>query len=143
MKKLINKKARFEFAFTDTFETGIVLRGDEIKAVRLGKISLQGSYCKIIYGVKRNPELWLVGAHIASTMLDPTRTRKLLVHRHEIEKLAGATAQKGLTIVPVKLYFKKGKAKLQIALARGRKTRDKRELIKRRDLEREQKRFSK
>lgn len=141
MKRIDNKKARFEYAFASTYEAGIVLRGDEIKAIRLGKISLQGSYCKIIYSKSGSPELWLINAHISSAIFDPTRTRKLLMHRHEIDKLVGATTQKGLTIVPVKLYFKKGKAKLEIALARGRKVHDKRELIKKRDLQREQQQY--
>ena len=115
----------------------MVLVGDEIKAIRLGKVSLAGSYAKILWGDNSNPELWLVGAHIESSSGDPTRSRKLLVHRHEIDKLIGMTQQKGLTLVPTRVYLKKGRAKVEIAAARGRKARDKRELIKKRDQQRD------
>lgn len=137
IRKFVNKKAIFNYSFTYTIETGIALKGDEVKAIRAGKVSLQGSYGKILYNKKSNPELWLVGAHINSNIEDPIKTRKLLVHKHEIAKLVSATNQKGLTIVPVKIFFQRGRVKLEMALAKGRKTHDKRELIKQRDLQRE------
>jgi len=137
MKRIKNKKAYFNYNLGDRVEAGIVLSGDEIKSIRLGKVSLIGSYGRILVDKSGNPELWLVGAHIPSSAGDPTRSRKLLVHHHEINKLIGQTAQKGLTLVPTKIYFKKGRAKVEIAASRGRKTHDKRELLKKRDLERE------
>lgn len=139
MKKIKNKKAYFNYNLGDRVEAGIVLRGDEIKSIRAGKVSLVGSYGRILMDKNNNPELWLVGAHIPSSLGDPTRSRKLLVHRHEISKLVGQTAQKGLTLVATKIYLKKGRAKVEIAASRGRKTHDKRELLKKRDLERESK----
>jgi len=135
-KAIKNKKAFFEYDLNDRIEAGIVLVGSEIKAIRAGKVSLVGSYGRILYKDDK-PELWLVGAHISSETEDPTRTRKLLVHSHEIQKLIGITQQKGLTLVPTKIYFKKGRAKVELSVGRGRKTHDKREAIKRRDLERD------
>ncbi len=136
MKSIKNRKAYFEYDLNDCIEAGIVLVGSEIKAIRAGKVSLVGSYGRILYKGDK-PELWLVGAHISSQTEDPTRTRKLLVHGHEIQKLIGITQQKGLTLVPTKIYFKKGRAKVELSVGRGRKTHDKREAIKRRDLERD------
>lgn len=136
MKSIKNRKAYFEYDLNDRIEAGIVLVGSEIKAIRAGKVSLVGSYGRILYKGDK-PELWLVGAHISSETEDPTRTRKLLVHDHEIQKLIGITQQKGLTLVPTKIYFKKGRAKVELSIGRGRKTHDKREAIKRRDLERD------
>jgi len=132
-----NKKAFFNYDLDDHFEAGLVLKGDEIKAVRAGKVSLDGSFAKILYNAKRKPELWLVNAHLGSQTLSPTRSRKLLVHRHEINKLIGKLQTQGLTLVPTKIYLKKGTAKTTLALGRGRKAQDKRELIKKRDIERE------
>jgi len=138
-----NKKAFFNYDLDDHFEAGLVLKGDEIKAVRAGKVSLDGSFAKILYNAKRKPELWLVNAHLGSQTLSPTRSRKLLVHRHEINKLIGKLQTQGLTLVPTKIYLKKGVAKVALALGRGRKTHDKRELIKKRDIERELKQHTK
>jgi len=143
MRQMRNKKAFFNYDLDDHFEAGLVLKGDEIKAVRAGKVSLDGSFAKILYNAKRKPELWLVNAHLGSQTLSPTRSRKLLVHRHEINKLIGKLQTQGLTLVPTKIYLKKGVAKVALALGRGRKTHDKRELIKKRDIERELKQHTK
>lgn len=137
MKKIDNRKAHFEYDLGDTLEAGIVLHGDEIKAIRDGKVSLVGSFGKVLYTKDGKPELWLVNAHISSGTHEPTRSRKLLVHKKEIERLIGATQEKGLTLVPTKIYFKKGRAKVALSQGKGRKTHDKREAIKRRDVERE------
>jgi len=136
-KKILNKYATYEYEILEKFEAGIVLAGDEIKAVRAGRVNLKGSYGKIFYSKKAQPEVFLVGAHFHSTTLDPYRTRKLLLHQDEIKRLIGKTQEKNLTIVPLSIYFKHGKAKIEISLARGKKLHDKREAIKRRDLERE------
>ena len=137
MKSIQNKKARFNYELGDNYEAGIVLMGDEIKAVRAGKVSLAGSFGRILYNQKKEPELWLVNAHIDSKTHHPTRSRKLLVHRREITKLIGQTQEKGLTLIPVKIYFRRGRAKVELSLGRGQLAHDKRELIKKRDIERE------
>jgi len=129
---LINRKARFEYTFVENLEAGIVLTGEEIKAVRANKVNLTGSHVKIIGG-----EDWWVGGIIDVPAGDRQRTRKLLLHKSEIEKLVGKSGERGLTIIPTKIYLKKGRAKLQISLARGKKLHDKRETIKQRDLARE------
>ena len=134
-KNLINRKARFEYTFVENLEAGIVLTGEEIKAIRSNKVQLTGSHVKIIGG-----EAWWVGGIIEVLTGDRQRTRKLLLHKNEIEKLVGKSVEKGLTIIPTKIYLKKGRAKLQISLARGKKLRDRREEIKTRDLEREARR---
>jgi len=137
MKSIKNRKAYFDYNLTDKIEAGMVLIGDEIKAIRLGKISLAGSFGKILYNKEQKPELFLVNAHIDTKSGDPTRSRKLLVHKSEINKLVGQTQQKGLTIIPTRIYLKGGKAKIELQLGRGRQKRDKRELIKKRDIERD------
>ncbi len=134
-KNLINRKARFEYIFVESLEAGIVLTGEEIKAVRINKVNLTGSHIKIIGG-----EAWWVGGIIEVLTGDRQRTRKLLLHKSEIEKLVGKSVEKGLTIIPTKIYLKKGRAKLEIALSRGKKLHDKRETMKKRDLEREARR---
>lgn len=134
-KNLINRKARFEYIFLESLEAGLVLTGEEIKAVRVNKVNLTGSHIKIISG-----EAWWVGGIIEVLVGDRQRTRKLLLHKNEIEKLVSKSEEKGLTIIPTKIYLKKGRAKLQIALSRGKKLHDKRELLKSRDLEREARR---
>ncbi len=130
--RLENRKARFNYTFLDNFEAGIVLTGDEIKAVRAGKVNLTSSHVKIIGG-----EVFWLGGVISILGGDQQRSRKLLLHKNEIEKLFAKSEEKGLTIIPTKIYFKKNRAKLQIALSRGKKKYDKRELIKERDLDRE------
>ncbi len=137
MKAIRNKKAFFDYNLSDKLEAGIVLIGDEIKAIRGGKMSLTGAFGKILYNKDQKPELFLVNAHIDTKQGDPTRSRKLLVHKNEIDKLVGQTQQKGLTIIPTRIYIKGGRAKVELQLGRGRQKRDKRELIKKRDIERD------
>ncbi len=134
---VLNRKARHDFEILERFEAGIVLRGTEVKSVRDGKISLQESYA-----VPKDGELWLEGCSIQPYEHgniynhEPTRSRKLLLHKKEMEKLIQKTAEKGLTLVPLAAYFKGGKLKIEIGLARGKKTYDKRESIKKRETER-------
>jgi SsrA-binding protein len=133
-----NKKARFEYFILETFEAGLALKGTEIKSVRNGQISLQEAYVRT-----NGEEIWLVGAHIApyvhasAFQHDPKRDRKLLMHKKEIRKLFDEVRIKGMTIVPIKVYLKAGKAKLEIGLAKGKKQYDKRDAIRERDIERE------
>jgi SsrA-binding protein len=133
-----NKKARFEYFILETFEAGLVLKGTEIKSIRNGQISLQEAYVRT-----DGKEIWLVGAHVApyehasAFQHDPKRDRKLLMHKKEIRKLFDEIRIKGMTIVPIRVYLKSGKAKLEIGLAKGKKQYDKRESIKERDIERE------
>lgn len=138
--KITNRYATYEYKVLDRFETGIVLEGDEIKAVRSGRVNLKGSYAKIFYSLKSKPEIFLVGAHFNSSTLDPYRTRKLLLKKQEIGKLIGLTHEKGLTLVPLSIYLTRGIAKLELAVGKGKKLFDKRETIKKRDIERAQKR---
>lgn len=126
-----NRKAYHEYEILEKFEAGIVLTGIEIKSIRHGRVNLSGTFCRI-----QNNELWVLNLHIANT-LEPERTRKLLVHKNEIKSLIGKTKQKGLTLVPLSLYIKKGKAKLEIAFVRGKKIYDQRETIKKRDIKRQ------
>lgn len=136
-----NRKARHEFAVLETYEAGIVLTGTEVKSLRQKGVSIADAY-----GVLRRGELWLSGMHISPyehgsyANVDPLRERKLLLHRKEIRKLAGRTSQKGLTLVPLKVYFKKNLAKVLIAVARGKRAHDRREDIARREIERTLKR---
>ncbi len=129
-----NRKARFNFEILETFEAGVCLKGTEIKSLREGGGSLQEAYVKIMKG-----ELWLIGANIAQYKYgnvhnhEEQRDRKLLMHKREIDKLRAATQEKGLAIVPLAMYLKKGRAKLKIATGRGKKTIDKRATIKERD----------
>lgn len=133
-----NRKARHEYEILDTFEAGLVLRGPEVKSVREGRINLQEGYAEI-----RGGEAWLHGVHISPYDAggvwneDPTRTRKLLLNRREIEDLWGRTHQKGLTLVPLDAHFRNGYAKVTIAVARGKKKYDKRESIRKREMKRE------
>jgi SsrA-binding protein len=139
----LNKKARHEYFIEDRLEAGLALQGWEVKSLREGRVQLTDSYITI-----RNGEAWLLGLHIspllsASTHVtpDPTRTRKLLLHRRELDRLIGAVERKGYTLVPLALYWKKGRAKLEIALARGKHAHDKRATEKSRDWEREKQRL--
>jgi SsrA-binding protein len=139
-RKLIaqNKKARHDYHIEDTFEAGLVLTGTEVKSLRAGRASLLDAYADITDG-----EAWLHNAHIPEysqgtwTNHTPRRKRKLLLHRSEIDKMARRVNERGLTIVPLSLYFKDGRAKVEIGIARGKKTYDKRQAIARRDVERE------
>lgn len=135
--RIENKQARFDYAIIESFEVGLVLMGDEIKAVRSGRANLKGSYARIYMSPQSNAELFLVGAHFHSTTQDPYRTRKLLMHKKQLEHLIGKINEKKLTLVPLTMYIKKGRAKLELALARGKREFDKREAIKKRDLNRE------
>jgi len=133
-----NRKARFNYEITDTYEVGIVLTGPEVKSVRAGQINLDESYAKFIDG-----ELWLVGAHIApykqamDEQQSPIRKRKLLMNKKELEKLELKIQTEGLTLVPLKTYLKQNKLKLELGLARGKRKYDKRATLKSRDQERE------
>ena len=134
-----NKKASYEYSFIETFEAGLVLKGTEIKSIREGKVSLQEAYCFMDDG-----EAFIKGMNISPysqasfTNHEPTRQRKLLLSKREIDKLATNRDEKGLTIIPVKLYINsRGLAKLQIALAKGKKLFDKRNSIKEKDQKRE------
>jgi len=134
----VNRKARFNFFIDETYEAGLVLIGTEVKSLRDGKANLVDSYAQI-----RNGEAFLLNAHIspydAASRFnhEPTRARKLLLHAREIERLTGKTKERGLTLIPLKIYFKKGRAKVEIGLARGKKLYDKRETIKRKVAQRE------
>ncbi len=136
-----NRKARHDYEVIDTYETGIVLSGSEVKSLRLGLANLQDSY-----GIVKQGEVWLLNMHINPYEQanqfnhDPLRTRKLLLHRSEIRKLIGKTTEKGLTLIPLKVYFTKGIAKVQLALCKGKKEYDRREDIKKRDADRETRR---
>jgi len=126
-----NKKAWHEYEILEKFEAGIVLTGQEIKAIRAHRVNLTGSFARI-----QGNEAWVLNMHIANVD-DPERSRKLLLHKAEIQSLIGKTQQKGLALIPLSLYLKKGKAKLQIALARGKKIYDRRDELKKRDLSRQ------
>jgi len=133
-----NRKARFDYEVLDTFEAGLVLRGTEVKSLRQGHMVLKDSYCDITGG-----QAYLVGAHISPYEQgniynhEPERRRKLLLHKREIERLDTIVSEKGLALVPLKVYFKNGKAKLAFGLCKGKKTFDKRETLKKRETERE------
>ena len=139
-KKVIarNRRARHEYHIEDVYEAGLVLTGTEVKSLRAGRASLADGF-----GQVHDHEMWLHGVHIPQytqgtwTNHEPRRTRKLLMHRKEIDKLAAETAERGLTLVPLSLYFKDGKAKVELALARGKRTYDKRHDLARRDAARE------
>ncbi len=133
-----NRKARRDYNVVDRFEAGLVLKGTEVKSLRQGKANINDSYGMVFRG-----EIFLCNAHISPYELgnrenpDPIRKRKLLMNRREIAHLAGQMAQKGLALIPLRLYFKAGKAKVELALAKGKKAYDKRETIKRRIADRE------
>jgi SsrA-binding protein len=133
-----NRKARHDYSILDTFEAGLVLVGTEVKSLRAGKASLQEAFATVDDG-----EVWLRNVHIPEytqgtwTNHMPKRNRKLLLHRREIEKLLGKTKESGLSIVPLSMYFKDGKVKVEIALAKGKKSYDKRQDIAKRDAGRE------
>lgn len=138
----INRKAHYEYSFEERFETGIVLEGWEVKSLRAGKVQIDQAYVLL-----KNGEIWLFGAQItplltASTHItaDPTRTRKLLMHQSEINKLVGSVERKGYTLVPLSLYWKNNRVKLEIALAKGKKLHDKRATEKERDWQRQKQR---
>ena len=133
-----NRRARHEYNLLDRFEAGLVLTGTEVKSLRGGKASLQQSYAEV-----RDGEAWLVGVHIAeylqgnSANHDPDRPRKLLLHRREIDRLYGQVKEKGVTLVPTRMYFKDGRVKVEIAVGRGKELHDKRRDIADRDAKRQ------
>lgn len=133
-----NRKARFNYEILDKVEAGLVLKGSEVKSLREGKAQLVDSYAAFIKG-----ELWLLSSHIAKYPAanqfnhEETRERKLLMHRKELDKLAGRLQEKGLSLIPLKLYFKKGRVKVELGLGRGKKVHDKREAKKKRESDRE------
>lgn len=139
-KKIVarNRKALHEYEIIDTWEAGLVLTGPEVKSVRAGKVSLAEAFARV-----ENGEVWIYGMHISPYdpasrwNADPVRTRKLLLKSREIRKLIGATREKGLTLVPLDLYFRRGYARVTLALARGKKLHDKREALKERAASRE------
>lgn len=131
-KEFFNKKARHDYEISDTLEAGIVLTGSEIKVIRQGRIDISTSYVKIL-----NAELFWLGASFNMELGDRQRTKKLLVHQSELKHLLGKTQEKGMTIIPLKLYIKRGKAKLEIGLGKGLKKYDVREKLKKRDQERD------
>jgi SsrA-binding protein len=134
-----NRRARHDYDLLETFECGIVLQGSEVKSLRTGRAQLNDSYARVSDG-----EVWLYGVHIPPWQYatgfgahDPDRRRKLLLHRGQIDELVGKTQQQPLTLIPVKLYFHEGKAKVELALARGRRLYDKRRVLATREAERE------
>lgn len=144
MSIIENKKAFFDYFIEERYEAGLVLEGWEVKAIRAGRANIKEAYV-----IVRNAELYLIGSHIsplptASTHIhpDPVRTRKLLLHESEINKLIGKTEQKGYTLVPLNLHYSKGRIKCEIGLAKGKKLHDKRETAKERDWQREKARIS-
>lgn len=133
-----NRRARHDYEIIDTFEAGLVLEGSEVKSLRDGQANLKDSFAQI-----RDGEAWLVGAYIAPYSFsrggghEPERSRKLLLHRREIDKIGGQLAEKGLTLVPLRMYFKEGVAKVELGLGRGKRAYDKRQSIKEREEKRE------
>lgn len=140
----LNRKARHEYHVEETLEAGLVLTGTEIKSIRAGRANLAEAYARIERG-----EAWLIGAHIAPYEQasrfnhEPTRTRKLLLHRDQIAELVGKTQTRGYTLVPLRLYLRDGLAKVELGLARGRKAHDKRRVIAERDARRQLERETK
>jgi SsrA-binding protein len=139
-RKLVaqNRKARHDYSILDTYEAGVVLTGTEVKSLRAGRASLVDAFASI-----KDGELWLHGVHIPEytqgtwTNHEPRRPRKLLMHRDEINRLIGKTRESGLTIVPLQMYFRDGKVKIELALARGKRAYDKRQDLAQRDAKRE------
>lgn len=137
----VNRKARHDYFIVQTYEAGIVLVGTEVKALREGKANLVDGYAAI-----KNGEVWLLSVHISEYKQGninnhiPTRDRKLLLNKSEIRKLIGKTKEKGLTLIPLRIYFKNGRVKVELALVKGKKSYDKRESIAKKDFQREQER---
>ena len=134
----VNRKAYHDYHILESYEAGIVLKGSEIKSIRAGRVNIRDAYAKVDKG-----ELWLFNSHIAAYQAashdshDANRPRKLLLHRKQIAEVAGLTSQKGLTLIPLRLYIKDGKAKLELGVGKGKKQFDKRESIAKHDAERE------
>ena len=140
---ITNRKARHDYFVLETYECGVTLKGPEVKSIRNGRANLQDAYARVEDG-----EVWLYGMHVSpysySRMeLDPVRKRKLLLHRKEIVAIERGTAERGLTLVPLRVYFKDGRAKVELALARGKRAYDKRQALAERDAKREAERAMK
>jgi SsrA-binding protein len=142
MKAIINKQARFSFEFLDTFQAGIVLKGHEVKSIKSGQISLKGAY--IVLKSEPDPALWLIKAHISPYKYagplpdhDPERPRKLLINKNELKSLIGKLKEKGLTLVPIKVYTKRTLVKIEFGLGKGKKLYEKKEAKKTKDVEKE------
>jgi len=133
-----NRKAFHDYHILETFEAGIVLQGTEVKAIREGRVNLRDSYARV-----EQDEVFLYNVHISAyehrgyADHEPTRRRKLLLHRQEIRKLIGKTVERGMTLVPTRMYFKKNRVKIAVGLAKGKQAHDKRETIRRREIDRE------
>ncbi|KFA56809.1 SsrA-binding protein SmpB [Mageeibacillus indolicus] len=133
-----NRKAHYDYIILNKYEAGIVLSGTEVKSIRGGNVNLKDSYAKILHG-----EMWVIGMHISPYEqgnrynLDPMRSRKLLLHKQEIDRLFGKIKQEGLTLVPLQLYFKNGRVKLELGLAKGKKNYDKRQSMIQRTVKRD------
>ena len=138
----LNRKARFNYYFNEIFESGIVLRGSEVKSIRNGKVNISDSYA-----VEKSGEIILINSHIATNKESsfnnhsPMNPRKLLLNKREINKLIGRVNREGFTLIPTRMYFKKGKVKVEIAVAKGKKLHDKREVKKQREWNRERSRY--
>jgi len=134
----INKKARYDYQILDTYEAGLVLKGTEVKSLREGKVNLRESFAQF-----ENNELYIMNMHISPYAfgnifnVNPKRKRKLLLHQREIGRLKGQVQEKGLTLVPLRMYFKRGHAKIELALAKGKKLYDKRRILAEKDVQRE------
>ena len=138
-----NRRARHDYHVLESFEAGLVLKGAEVKSIREGRANLQDSYARVVDG-----EVWLMGMHISPYSysrgeLDPVRQRKLLLHHDEIDDITRQTAEKGVTLVPLRVYFKDGRAKVELAVARGKRNYDKRRTLAERDARRETERAMK
>lgn len=143
---VLNRKARHEYEIIDSIEAGLALAGSEVKSMRAGRVNLSDSYARLV-----KAEVWVIGMHISpykeatDQNHDPLRERKLLLHRTEIKKLARQVAEKGFTLIPLRLYFKNNKVKMELGIARGKRQYDKKSAIAqrdaKRDMEREQKKF--
>ena len=134
---ITNRKARHDYFVLDAYECGVMLKGPEVKSIRNGRANLQDSYARVDDG-----EVWLYGMHVSPYEfsrgeLDPVRKRKLLLHAREIAEIARATEEKGVTLVPLRVYFKEGRAKVELGLARGKRNYDKRQALAARDAQRE------
>lgn len=136
-RRVENKRARFDYDISETIEAGLVLRGSEIKAFRAGQAGLNAAFVRPLQsGPNKQTELWLINSHFAKTE-EPERSRKLLVHRKEIDRYIGKVQEKGLTLVPLEMYISRGNVKILVGLGRGKKQYEKRESIKKRDVDRE------
>ena len=140
---VVNRKARYSYDIEESIEVGLALTGTEVKSARAGHVQIAEAYAKIENGPQSRPEVWIVGMHIAPYEqgnrfnVEARRTRKLLMRRDQIDKLDARVSQKGYSLIPLKLYFTRGKAKLELGVGRGRKAHDKREAISERETRRD------